>query len=56
MDIRETIISQYHSALEMLEQTIVACPEGLWHSPGDGNKFWQGAYRSHAQRMTHEQI
>lgn len=51
MDIRETIISQYHSALEMLEETILACPEALWHKPDDGNKFWQVAY--HALYYTH---
>jgi uncharacterized damage-inducible protein DinB len=51
MDLRRTIISQYHSALEMLEQTILACPEPLWHSPDDGNKFWQVAY--HALFYTH---
>jgi uncharacterized damage-inducible protein DinB len=51
MDFREIIISQYHAALEMLKETIVSCPEALWHHPDDGNKFWQVAY--HALFYTH---
>ena len=51
MDFRETIISQYHAALEMLKQTILACPEALWHNSDDRNKFSQIAY--HALFYTH---
>ena len=41
MDFRETIISQYHAALEMLKQSILTCPETLWHRPDDsaGHQF-----------------
>ncbi len=51
MDVRETIISQYQAALEMLKQSILACPETIWHSPDDHTKFWQIAY--HALFFTH---
>jgi hypothetical protein len=51
MNYREIIISQYHAALEMLKETIQACPEEEWHSPDDHNKFWQIAY--HALFYTH---
>ena len=50
-DFRETIISQYHAALEMLKQAILACPETLWHRPDDRTPFWQIAY--HALFFTH---
>jgi hypothetical protein len=46
MDIREPIISQYLSALEMLRQTIQACPAELWFNPQDHNKFSQIAYHT----------
>jgi hypothetical protein len=46
MDFREIIISQYHAALEMLKETILACPEERWHSPDDHNKSWQIAYHA----------
>jgi uncharacterized damage-inducible protein DinB len=51
LDLHETIISQYHAALEMLKETILACPDALWHNPDDGNQFWQVAY--HALFYTH---
>ena len=51
MDFRETIISQYQAALEMLKQAILTCPEALWHNPDDRTSFWQIAY--HALFYTH---
>ncbi|HEX6291911.1 MAG TPA: DinB family protein [Herpetosiphonaceae bacterium] len=51
MDYREPIISQYHAALDMLKQSILACPETLWHRPDDRNTFSQVAY--HALFFTH---
>ncbi len=51
MDFRESIISQYLAALEMLRQAILACPETLWDHPGDGNNFAQITY--HALFFTH---
>lgn len=51
MNVRETISSQYLAALEMLKQSILACPETIWHSPNDHTKFWQIAY--HALFFTH---
>jgi len=51
MDFHEPIISQYGAALEMLKQSILACPETLWHNPDDRTPFWQVAY--HALFFTH---
>lgn len=51
MEYRDAIISQYHAALEMLKQAIVACPEPLWHNAGDRSTFWEVAY--HALFFTH---
>ena len=51
MDISEIIVSQYLAALEMLRQTIVACPAPFWNDPADKTKFWHVAY--HALFYTH---
>ncbi len=51
MDFRDNIISQYLSALEMLRQTILVCPETLWGDSSDHNSFAQIAY--HALFFTH---
>lgn len=54
MDIVSILISQYLASLEMLRQTIVACPEDMWNAPDDRNKFWQTAF--HALYFTHEYL
>jgi hypothetical protein len=54
MDVSTILISQYLASLEMLEQTIVKCPEPVWDSHGDRNKFWQVAY--HALYFVHEYL
>jgi hypothetical protein len=51
MDYREPIISQYHAALDMLKQSILACPDTLWDRPDDRTTFAQVAY--HALFFTH---
>jgi hypothetical protein len=51
VDITGILISQYGAALDMLRQTIVACPEPAWNAAGDKNKTWQVAY--HALFFTH---
>jgi hypothetical protein len=51
MDLSKAIRSQYLSALEMLKQTIVECPESIWNDPSDKTKFWHIAY--HALFYTH---
>lgn len=51
MDVRQALISQYLAALEMLKQSIEACPAELWFDPKDTNKFSQVAY--HALYWTH---
>jgi len=43
--------SQYHAALAMLKEAIECCPEELWSSPAQVNKFWQIAY--HTLFFTH---
>ena len=54
MDISAILISQYQASLDMLEQTIVKCPESAWDTPGDRNRFWQVAY--HALYFVHEYL
>jgi hypothetical protein len=51
MDSHEAIRSQYHAALEMLEKAVIACPEQLWNSTEDRNRFWHVAY--HTTFFTH---
>jgi hypothetical protein len=51
MDIKAIIKSQYHAALEMLQQAIVKCPDSTWADPAYKNKFWHIAY--HALFYTH---
>jgi hypothetical protein len=51
MNIKDVIKSQYLASLEMLKQAIVKCPEPLWNTPEDKNKFWHIAY--HALFYTH---
>lgn len=42
----QILISQYLASLEMLKQTIIACPEADWNAPEDVNKFWHTAYHA----------
>ena len=51
MDVRQVIASQYNASLEMLRQTIEACPDSLWADPEPENAFWHIAY--HALFYTH---
>lgn len=51
MDTKATIESQYHAALDMLEEAIRACPDDLWTDASYTNVFWQVAY--HALFYTH---
>lgn len=46
MNIKESVKSQYHAALDMLEQTIVKCPENIWNHPDHKNKYWHIAYHA----------
>ena len=54
MDIAAILVSQYLASLEMLRQTIVACPEAVWNAPEDTNKFWHTAY--HALHFVEEYL
>ncbi len=51
MRLTDVIVSQYLAALAMLKAAITRCPESLWDSPDDRNKFWHVAY--HALFYTH---
>lgn len=51
MEFHTMIISQYHAALEMLKQSILACPPALWSSADARTPFWKVAY--HALFFTH---
>jgi hypothetical protein len=46
MDIHRAIQSQYLSALAMLRQAIVKCPEDMWDAPQDKDKSWFKAYHA----------
>ncbi len=51
MDVKNVICSQYGAALDMLEQAVRKCPEEMWDSREDKNRFWQVAY--HVLYYTH---
>jgi hypothetical protein len=46
MNIQGVIQSQYLSALAMLKQAIVKCPQALWNTPQDKDKTWFKAYHA----------
>ena len=46
MRVKRIIKSQYGASLEMLRQAIVQCPDALWNSPEDKNRFWHVAYHA----------
>lgn len=46
METIAVIKSQYRASLEMLRRAIEGCPEDLWDSPEDQNRFWQVAYHA----------
>ena len=51
MDTHNTIRSQFHASLDMLQDAIEACPEDMWDRAEDLNRTWQLAY--HALFYTH---
>jgi hypothetical protein len=51
METKALIQSQYHAALDMLDEAIRACPPDLWTDPSFTNAFWHVAY--HALFYTH---
>ena len=46
MDLPRSVISQFHAALSMMEQTVRLCPEEMWYAPGRQNPFWRIAYHA----------
>lgn len=51
MNTHKILISQFHAALEMLNQAISKCPDSLWDDPSDRNKYWHLSY--HVLFYTH---
>ena len=50
-ELRASLKSQYHSALAMLKESIVRCPEETWYDETPKNACWQLAY--HTLFFTH---
>jgi hypothetical protein len=46
MNIQQVIQSQYLSALAMLKQAIVKCPQEMWSAPQDKDEIWFIAYHA----------
>ena len=46
MNMHRVIQSQYLSALAMLKQAIVKCPQGMWDAPQDKDRSWFKAYHA----------
>lgn len=51
MEVTAVINSQFHAALDMLEQAIRRCPDGLWYDESQKNRTWHILY--HALFYTH---
>jgi hypothetical protein len=51
METKTVIKAQYHAALKMLEEAVIKCPETVWDSSEQKNRFWHIAY--HALFYTH---
>ena len=51
MNMHRVIQSQYLSALAMLKQAIVKCPQTMWDAPRDKDRSWFKAY--HALYFAH---
>jgi hypothetical protein len=46
MDIHDSIRSQFHASLDMLQNAIEVCPEDMWDRADDLNRTWQVAYHT----------
>jgi len=46
MNTKQIIRSQYLAALEMLKQAVEKCPDSIWNTPEDMNKFWHVTYHA----------
>lgn len=46
MNVKQVIQSQYLASLDMLKQAIVKCPQTMWNTPQDKDKFWFKAYHA----------
>lgn len=43
---REIIWQQFGAAIDMLENALVACPDGLWNDRSRGQQFWYLVYHT----------
>lgn len=46
MQTHDIINSQFHAALDMLEQTIQRCPDAVWYDRAPRNQAWQIVYHT----------
>ncbi len=47
MDVfRPTLWSQFGASIDMIEQTVAACPQELWSAPGRAPRFWYTAFHA----------
>jgi len=51
MNTRDSVKSQYHASLEMLQLAVHKCPDSLWGDLAFKNAYWRVAY--HALWATH---
>lgn len=51
MNTHDILLAQFNATLDMLAQTIEACPEDIWLDDTAPNRFWQVAF--HALYYTH---
>ncbi|MEZ4582600.1 MAG: hypothetical protein R3A10_13360 [Caldilineaceae bacterium] len=46
MTTKTVLLAQYNAALDMLAQTIDACPDAIWFDDEAPNRFWQVAFHA----------
>lgn len=46
MNTQDVMLAQFNAALDMLEQTIDACPDSVWFDESEHNRFWQVAFHA----------
>jgi hypothetical protein len=51
MSVKDSVKSQYHASLDMLQQAVEKCPDTLWDDRAYKNVFWHIAY--HILYFTH---
>lgn len=46
MQTHDIINSQFHAALDMLEQAIARCPDEIWYDAAPKNRAWHVTYHA----------